>query len=49
MKERVIPSPLEVLLSVVPKNPFASLAEGKVLQIIFFSALRVASGPLWDP
>ena len=37
--ERVIPTPLEVLIGVVPTNPFAALAEGKVLQIIFFSAL----------
>ena len=39
VKERVIPTPLEVLIGVVPTNPFAALAEGKVLQIIFFSAL----------
>ena len=35
----MIPTPLEVLIGIVPTNPFAALAEGKVLQIIFFSAL----------
>ena len=39
VKERVIPTPLEVLLGVVPTNPFKALTDGKVLQIIFFSAL----------
>ena len=39
VKERVIPTPLEVLIGIVPRNPFQALAEGKVLQIIFFSAL----------
>lgn len=43
VKAREIPSPLQVLLGVVPTNPFASLAEGKVLQIIFFSALLGAA------
>ena len=28
-----------VLIGIVPTNPFAALSEGKVLQIIFFSAL----------
>ena len=37
--EREIPTPLDVLIGVVPTNPFAALAEGRVLQIIFFSAL----------
>ena len=31
------PSPIEVLLNIVPTNPFAALVEGKVLQIIFFA------------
>lgn len=31
------PSPVEVLLNIVPTNPFAALTEGKVLQIIFFA------------
>jgi len=31
------PPIVEVLLNIVPTNPFASLAEGKVLQIIFFA------------
>ncbi|KAK0329475.1 hypothetical protein LTR94_036683, partial [Friedmanniomyces endolithicus] len=39
VRAREIPTTLQVLLGVVPTNPFASLAEGKVLQIIFFSAL----------
>ncbi|RZJ46137.1 MAG: dicarboxylate/amino acid:cation symporter [Brevundimonas sp.] len=39
VREREIPTPLDVLIGVVPTNPFAALSEGKVLQIIFFSAL----------
>lgn len=39
VRERAIPTPLEVLIGIVPTNPFAALAEGKVLQILFFSAL----------
>lgn len=39
VRERVIPTPLDVLIGIVPTNPFAALSEGKVLQIIFFSAL----------
>lgn len=39
VREREIPTPLEVLIGIVPTNPFAALSEGKVLQIIFFSAL----------
>lgn len=39
VRERVIPTPLEVLIGIVPVNPFAALAEGRVLQIIFFAAL----------
>jgi Na+/H+-dicarboxylate symporter len=31
------PSMVEVLLNIVPTNPFKALAEGKVLQIIFFA------------
>jgi len=31
------PSPVEVLLNIIPTNPFAALTEGKVLQIIFFA------------
>ena len=38
VKAREIPTPLQVLLDIVPRNPFAALSEGKVLQIIFFSA-----------
>src|SRR5690606_38837823 len=39
VRARDIPTPMEVLIGVVPVNPFAALAEGEVLQIIFFSAL----------
>ncbi len=39
VRKRDIPTPLDVLIGIVPTNPFAALAEGKVLQIIFFSAL----------
>ena len=39
VKPREIPTPLQVLTGVVPTNPFQALAEGKVLQIIFFAAL----------
>ncbi len=39
VREREIPTPLEVLIGIVPTNPFAALAEGRVLQILFFSAL----------
>jgi Na+/H+-dicarboxylate symporter len=36
---RTVPSPLQVLLDVVPSNPFKALTEGKILQVIFFAAL----------
>ncbi len=39
VRAREIPTPMQVLIGIVPTNPFAALAEGKVLQIIFFSAL----------
>jgi Na+/H+-dicarboxylate symporter len=39
VREREIPTPLDVLIGIVPTNPFTALSEGKVLQIIFFSAL----------
>lgn len=39
VREREIPTPLDVLIGVVPRNPFQALAEGKVLQVIFVSAL----------
>lgn len=34
-----VPSPVQVLLDVVPSNPFAALSEGKILQVIFFAGL----------
>lgn len=36
---KVVPTPTEVLLNFIPSNPFAALAEGKVLQIVVFAAL----------
>ncbi len=37
LKVETPPSVIEILLSVVPKNPIASLVEGNVLQIIVFA------------
>ncbi|ABI40054.1 sodium:dicarboxylate symporter [Shewanella sp. MR-4] len=39
VRERNIPGFAQVLLNMIPVNPFASLADGKVLQIIVFAAL----------
>ncbi|MCM2356190.1 MAG: dicarboxylate/amino acid:cation symporter [Arenimonas sp.] len=36
---RQVPGPVQVLLDVVPANPFAALAEGRILQVIFFAGL----------
>lgn len=36
---RELPSPVQVLLDVVPTNPFAALAEGRILQVIVFAGL----------
>ncbi len=36
---REVPSPVQVLLDVVPSNPFAALSEGRILQGIFFAGL----------
>jgi Na+/H+-dicarboxylate symporter len=40
-EEKVIsvtpPSAVDVVLNIVPKNPFNAIAEGKILQIIFFA------------
>ncbi|MBZ4417305.1 dicarboxylate/amino acid:cation symporter [Myxococcus sp. RHSTA-1-4] len=38
-KPRDVPGPMQVLLDVVPTNPFAALAGGKILQVIFFAGL----------
>ena len=38
-KPRDVPGPVQVLLDVVPTNPFAALAGGKILQVIFFGGL----------
>lgn len=37
--EREVPPFYEVLLNVIPTNPFAAMVEGKVLQILLFAAL----------
>ena len=34
-----VPTPVQVLLDVVPANPFAALADGRILQVIFFAGL----------
>ncbi len=36
---REVPTPVQVLLDVVPSNPFKALADGKILQVIFFAGL----------
>ncbi|MCD9033488.1 dicarboxylate/amino acid:cation symporter [Luteimonas sp. Y-2-2-4F] len=36
---REVPTPVQVLLDIVPTNPFAALAEGRILQVIFFAGL----------
>ena len=36
---REIPSPVQVLLDVVPANPFKALSDGKILQVIVFAGL----------
>ena len=37
--EKEVPSIIKVLLDVLPSNPFKALAEGKILQVIFFAGL----------
>ncbi|MDF0534778.1 dicarboxylate/amino acid:cation symporter [Shewanella yunxiaonensis] len=39
VRERNVPGFAQVLLDMIPLNPFQSLAQGKVLQIIVFAAL----------
>ncbi|KFN44830.1 dicarboxylate/amino acid:cation symporter [Arenimonas oryziterrae] len=36
---REVPTVVQVLLDVLPANPFKALAEGKILQVIFFAGL----------
>ena len=36
---REVPTPVQVLLDIVPANPFKALTEGKILQVIFFAGL----------
>ncbi len=38
-KVHAVPTPVQVLLDVVPANPFKALSEGKILQVIFFAGL----------
>jgi len=38
-KPKVVPEPIKVLLDIVPANPFRALADGKILQVIFFAGL----------
>jgi Na+/H+-dicarboxylate symporter len=38
-KVKVVPTPVQVLLDVVPSNPFKALTEGRILQVIFFAGL----------
>ncbi len=40
---RQVPGPVQVLLDVVPSNPFAALAQGNILQVLFFAALAGAA------
>lgn len=38
-QEKEVPGPATVFLNMIPVNPFAALAEGKILQIVVFAAL----------
>lgn len=38
-QEKDVPGPAAVFLNMIPVNPFAALAEGKILQIVVFAAL----------
>ncbi len=38
-QQREVPTPVQVLLDVVPANPFKALTDGKILQVIFFAGL----------
>ena len=38
-KPREVPGPIQTLLDVVPTNPFKAMADGKILQVLFFGAL----------
>jgi len=37
--QREVPTLIQVLLDIVPANPFRALADGKMLQVIFFAGL----------
>jgi Na+/H+-dicarboxylate symporter len=39
VKPRAIPSPLEVLIGIVPTNPIKAMADTNVLQVLFFAAI----------
>lgn len=38
-KPRQIPTPVEVLIGIVPTNPVKAMADGNVLQVLFFAGL----------
>ena len=39
VKPRTIPSPLEVLIGIVPTNPIKAMADTNVLQVLFFAGI----------
>jgi Na+/H+-dicarboxylate symporter len=39
VRPRQIPTPVDVLVGIVPTNPFRAFAEGNVLQVLFFAGL----------
>ena len=39
VKPRTIPTPLEVLIGIVPTNPIKAMADTNVLQVLFFSGI----------
>ncbi|HST95243.1 MAG TPA: cation:dicarboxylase symporter family transporter, partial [Microvirga sp.] len=39
VKPRTIPSPLEVLIGIVPTNPVKAMADTNVLQVLFFAGI----------
>ncbi len=36
---KVIPSPVEVLIGIIPSNPIKAMADGNILQVLFFAGL----------
>lgn len=39
VKERHIPTAAQVLIDIIPRNPIAAMAEGNILQVLFFAIL----------